>query len=30
MQMHKTRHTVVALIAAVLLAACGKEDPPAP
>ncbi|MDP1674112.1 MAG: branched-chain amino acid ABC transporter substrate-binding protein [Burkholderiales bacterium] len=30
MQMHKTRHTVVALIAAVLLTACGKEDPPAP
>jgi branched-chain amino acid transport system substrate-binding protein len=28
MQMHKIRHTFLALIAATLLAACGKEEPP--
>ncbi|MBX3662936.1 MAG: branched-chain amino acid ABC transporter substrate-binding protein [Burkholderiales bacterium] len=28
MQIHKIRHTVAALFAATLLAACGKEEPP--
>lgn len=30
MQMPKMRHTVTALVVAALLAACGKEEPPAP